>query len=125
MARKGSRSEGCRGPKHGQACTKGRTGAVALRAALETAVQLGRGVEVSRQAEMAYEIQGFATDLDQASAELCTTTHSRSIAIDARLLDPDITQRIHFQLVYTLPLSLLVCELPWSHFMEPVPSNWL
>jgi hypothetical protein len=54
MARKGSRSEGCKGPKHGQACAKGRTGA--LRAALETAVQLGRGVEVSRQAETAYEI---------------------------------------------------------------------
>jgi hypothetical protein len=36
-----------------QACTKDRTGAVALRAALESAVQLGRGDEVNRQAEIA------------------------------------------------------------------------
>jgi hypothetical protein len=39
--------------QHGQACTKGRTGAVALRAAVELAVQLGRGDEVNRQATMA------------------------------------------------------------------------
>jgi hypothetical protein len=52
-AGKGSVSKGCRGAEHGQACTKYRTGAVALRAALESAVQLGRGDEVNRQAEMA------------------------------------------------------------------------
>jgi hypothetical protein len=39
--------------EHGRACTKDRTGAVALRAALELAVQLGRGNEVNRQAELA------------------------------------------------------------------------
>jgi hypothetical protein len=50
---KGSGRKGCRGAEHGQACTKERTGAVALRAALELAVQLGRGDEGNRQAEMA------------------------------------------------------------------------
>jgi hypothetical protein len=53
VAAKGSHSEGCRGAENGQACTKDRTRAVALRAALESAVQLGRGDEVNRQAEMA------------------------------------------------------------------------
>jgi hypothetical protein len=46
---KGSGSKGCRGADHGQACTKERTGAVAVRAALESAVQLGRRDEVNRQ----------------------------------------------------------------------------
>jgi hypothetical protein len=49
----GSGSKGCRGAKHGQACTKERNGAVAVRAALESAVQVGRGDEGNRQAEMA------------------------------------------------------------------------
>jgi hypothetical protein len=52
-AGKGSGSKGCRGAEHGQACTKERTGAVAVRAALESAVQLGRGDEGNRQSEMA------------------------------------------------------------------------
>jgi hypothetical protein len=39
-----SGSKGCRGAEHGQACTKDRTGAEALRAALESAMQLGRGL---------------------------------------------------------------------------------
>jgi hypothetical protein len=52
-AGKGSGSKGCRGAEHGQACTKVRTGAVAVRAALESAVQVGRGDECNRQAEMA------------------------------------------------------------------------
>jgi hypothetical protein len=52
-AGKGSGSKGCRGAEHGQACTKERTGAVAVRAALESAVQGGRGDEGNRQAEMA------------------------------------------------------------------------
>jgi hypothetical protein len=34
---KGTGSKGCRGAEHGQACTKERTGAVAVRAALESA----------------------------------------------------------------------------------------
>jgi hypothetical protein len=51
-AGKGSGSKG-RGAEHGQACTKERTGAVAVRAALESAVQVGRGNEGNRQAEMA------------------------------------------------------------------------
>jgi hypothetical protein len=51
-AAKGSGSKGCRGVEHGQT-TQDRTGAVALRAALESAVQLGRGEKVNRQAEMA------------------------------------------------------------------------
>jgi hypothetical protein len=45
--------KGCRGAEHGQACTKERTGAVAVRAALESAVLVGRGDEGNRQAEMA------------------------------------------------------------------------
>jgi hypothetical protein len=52
-AGKGRGSKGCRGAEQGQASTKDRTGAVALRAALESAVQLGRGDEVNREAEMA------------------------------------------------------------------------
>jgi hypothetical protein len=52
-AGKGSGSEGCRGAKHGQACTKERLKAVAVRAALESAVQPGRGDKGNRQAEMA------------------------------------------------------------------------
>jgi hypothetical protein len=52
-AGKDSASKGCRGAEHGQACTKDRTGAVALRAALELAVQLRRGDEVNRQDKMA------------------------------------------------------------------------
>jgi hypothetical protein len=47
---KGSRKKGCRGAEHGQTCTKDYTCAVALRSALESAVQLGRGDEVNRQA---------------------------------------------------------------------------
>jgi hypothetical protein len=49
VAGKGSRSEDCRDAEHGQACTEDRTSAVAVRVALE----LGRGDEVNRQAEMA------------------------------------------------------------------------
>jgi hypothetical protein len=47
---KGSGSKGCRGAEHayGQTCTKDCTGAVALRAALESDVQLGRGDEVNK-----------------------------------------------------------------------------
>jgi hypothetical protein len=41
-----------KGAEHSQACTKDRTGSVALRAAFESVVQLGRGA-VNRQAEMA------------------------------------------------------------------------
>jgi hypothetical protein len=52
-AGKGSGSKGSRDAEHGQACTKDRTGSVALRAPLELAVQLGRGDEVNRQAEVA------------------------------------------------------------------------
>jgi hypothetical protein len=51
-AGKGSRSEGCRGAEHGQTCTTDRTGAVAVRAALESAVQPGRRDEANRQSEM-------------------------------------------------------------------------
>jgi hypothetical protein len=50
---KGSRSEGCRGVEHGQTCTEDCTDVVAVRAALESSVELGRGEEVNRQAEMA------------------------------------------------------------------------
>jgi hypothetical protein len=52
-AGKGSGSKGCRGAEHVQPCTKERTGAVALGAALESAVQLGRGDEGNGQAEKA------------------------------------------------------------------------
>jgi hypothetical protein len=51
-AGKGSGSKGRRGAEHGQACTAERTGAVAVRAALESAVQVGRGNEGNRQAKM-------------------------------------------------------------------------
>jgi hypothetical protein len=48
----GTGSKGCRGAESGQACTKDSTAAVALRAALESAVQLGQGDEVNRQAKV-------------------------------------------------------------------------
>jgi hypothetical protein len=48
---KGSRSEVCRGAEHGQTCIKGRTDAIAVSAALESAVQLWRGDKVNSQAE--------------------------------------------------------------------------
>jgi hypothetical protein len=41
--------------RHILSLAKERTGAVAVRAALESAVQVGRGLEGNRQAEMAYE----------------------------------------------------------------------
>jgi hypothetical protein len=43
----------CRGAAHGQTSLKDRTGAVAVRAALELALQLGRCDEVYRQADAA------------------------------------------------------------------------
>jgi hypothetical protein len=52
-AGEGSGSKGCRGAEHGQACTKERAGAMAVRAALESALQVGRGDEGNRQADMA------------------------------------------------------------------------
>jgi hypothetical protein len=57
-AGKGSGSKGRGGAEHGRACTKEHTGAVAsgvsaVRAALESAVQVGRGDKGNRQAEMA------------------------------------------------------------------------
>jgi hypothetical protein len=57
-AGEGSGSKGCRGAEHGQACSRERTGAVALRAALESAVRLGRVDEGNRQAEMANPTKG-------------------------------------------------------------------
>jgi hypothetical protein len=66
-AGKGSGSKGCRGAEHGQACTKERTGAVAVRAALESAGQAGRGDEGNRQAEMANPTEcrdSLQTELD-------------------------------------------------------------
>jgi hypothetical protein len=58
MTRRGGAGKGsgsilcsdCRGTEHGQTHTMDRTGAVALRVALESAVQLGRGYEMNRQA---------------------------------------------------------------------------
>jgi hypothetical protein len=47
VAGKDNRSKGCRGAEHGQTSSKDRTGAVALRAALESAVQLGGSDEVN------------------------------------------------------------------------------
>jgi hypothetical protein len=52
-AGKGSGGKGCRSAEHGLACTKDRSAAVALGAALKSAVQLWRGDEVNRHAEMA------------------------------------------------------------------------
>jgi hypothetical protein len=59
---KGSRSEGCRGAEHGQTCTKYCTGTVAVRAALELAVQLGRGDEVNdtQKWPSSRNVEGFA-----------------------------------------------------------------
>jgi hypothetical protein len=54
-AGKGSGGIGCRGAEHGQACSKDHTGAVARRAALDSAVQLGRGL-ARRRSEQAAEI---------------------------------------------------------------------
>jgi hypothetical protein len=67
-AGKGSGSKGCRGAEHGQACTKERTGAVAVRAALESAVQVRRGNEGNRQAEMANPTKSVANPYITATA---------------------------------------------------------
>jgi hypothetical protein len=59
VAGKGSRSKGCRGAEHGQACTKDCTGAVAFRAALESAVHSGEASRGGKQASRnghAYEM---------------------------------------------------------------------
>jgi hypothetical protein len=45
VAGKGSGSKGCRSAEHGQTCTKECTGAVADRAVLESAVQLGEAMK--------------------------------------------------------------------------------
>jgi hypothetical protein len=47
-AENSSGSKGCRGAEQGQTSANDRTGAGALRAALDSAVQLGRGDEVNR-----------------------------------------------------------------------------
>jgi hypothetical protein len=89
-AGKGSGSKGCRGAEHGQACTKERTGAVAVRAALESAVQVGRGNEGNRQAEMANptkcrdSLQVYAHEPDAAFESTQTSTH---VKIHNLLLD--------------------------------------
>jgi hypothetical protein len=49
-AGKDSGSKSCRGAEHGQAGTKDPTGAVALRAAVKSGVQLGRGLAKLREA---------------------------------------------------------------------------
>jgi hypothetical protein len=51
-AGKGSGNKGRRGAEHGQACTKQCTGAVAVRAAPASAVQVGQGDEGNRHAEL-------------------------------------------------------------------------
>jgi hypothetical protein len=51
-AGKGSGSKGRGGAEYGQACTKEHTGAVAVRAALKSAMQVGRGDEGNMQAEI-------------------------------------------------------------------------
>jgi hypothetical protein len=61
VARTGSRNEGCRGAEHGQTSTKDRNDAVAVREVLESAVQLGRGDEVNRQAEMEIRKSALST----------------------------------------------------------------
>jgi hypothetical protein len=48
VAGKGSRSNGCGSVEYGQSITKDRASAVAVRAALESAVQLGRGTASQR-----------------------------------------------------------------------------
>jgi hypothetical protein len=53
VAGKGSRSEGCRGAEHGQTCTSIRIERVLPLQPLESAVQLGRGDQVHKQADMA------------------------------------------------------------------------
>jgi hypothetical protein len=64
-------------------CAKDSTGAVALRAALELAVQLGRGDEVNRQAEMANptkrrdSLQRELHELSQRSQKYALKTPAR------------------------------------------------
>jgi hypothetical protein len=67
-----SGSKGCRGAVHGQACSKERTGAVSVRAALESALQGGRGDEGNRQAEMANPTK-CRDSLQRGSGRVSTT----------------------------------------------------
>jgi hypothetical protein len=54
--------------EHGQTCTRDRTSDVPVRAALESFVQVGRGDEVKRQAEMA---NSRMFDPDAAMLRIC------------------------------------------------------
>jgi hypothetical protein len=86
-AGKGSGSKGCRGAEHGQACTRERTGAVAVRAALESAVQVGRGNEGNRQAEMANPTK-CRDSLHLHGDCMCTPRRGYGLAgVNARALD--------------------------------------
>jgi hypothetical protein len=63
VAGRDSRSEACRNAEHAQTCAQDSNGAAAVRVALESAVQLGRGHEVNRLAEISYlTAQGFTTE---------------------------------------------------------------
>jgi hypothetical protein len=83
-ARKGSGRSGCRGAEHGQTCPN-RTGAVhvALRAELESAVQLGRA-RVRRRSEQGsrngqpYEMQDGAPWRYVSALPCFTRSHPRS-----------------------------------------------
>jgi hypothetical protein len=66
----GNGSQGCRGAERGQTCTWDRTVDVPHTAALQSAVQLGQGNEVNRQAEMANPTKRM-----DSLRHACTITH--------------------------------------------------
>jgi hypothetical protein len=73
-AGKDSGGKSCRGAEHGQAGTKDSTGAEALGAALESGVQLGRGLAKRRRDQASrngqpYEMSGFAPETVQSFRE--------------------------------------------------------
>jgi hypothetical protein len=70
----GNGRQGCRGAERGQTCTWDRTVDVPHTAALESAVQLGQGNEVNKQAEIANPI---ATKCMDSLRHACTVTRSR------------------------------------------------
>jgi hypothetical protein len=75
-AGKGSGGKGCRSAEHGLACTKDHSAAVALGAALQSTVQLGRGDEVNRQAEIAMPMTSRVS-LSLAKARLMMDRNAR------------------------------------------------
>jgi hypothetical protein len=75
-AGKGRGIKGCRGAEHGQACAEDCTDAVAVRAALESAVQLGRGLARPRSEQASRKGHAWPTLRNVGIAYGCMGSHA-------------------------------------------------